>query len=434
MREMISPELDPRNLFRRLLRLSSTDVGRFASASATVQGLPLISAPILSRLYSPDAFGQYGVFYALAAILSAVALLSLNNAVLNERDDRTAFRTLVALFIPCAGFCLILAFTLYFVPTEFLTMAFREVDRHILVFLPLTILLASLNTAGYTWALRMGRYVFLAKYKLVLGLATMCLQLGIGVFQFEAIGLVVANLLGYFLAGCLLLRHVMQSDREFLTAVQTLSFFDLLLRNRGLVTHTTPASLINMLGTYLPEILINRFFGSYVLGQYSLGMRVIGMPVAFVSSTVQDVFRREATREYLESGRCDKSFRRVFGLMTGIAGFVLLPIVLVLPKIFPVLFGSAWSEAGGLVQAVALLILVRFVASPLSYVWIITGRTGLDLMWQLGLVLLTLGVFLGARLVQSAVSPTALLQTYSLVIGFWYLLCLALSYRWSRTP
>lgn len=431
---MILQALNPRTLGRRLLELSRTDLGRFATASAVVQGFPLVSAPIVSRLYSPDAFGEYGVFYALAAILSAVALLSLNNAVLNERDDRTAFRTLLSLLLPCSAFCFALFIIIRVIPADILAAAFRDVERQTLSLLPLTVLFASLNTAGYTWALRRGRYAFLSKYKVLLGIATMSLQIGIGFLQAEAVGLVVANLLGYFLACCLLVGHIMLVDRDVVAAVSIMSFREVCSRNRGLVLHTTPASLINMLGNHLPELLINRFFGSHVLGQYSLGMRVIGMPVTFVSSTVQDVFRREATLEYAGSGRCDKSFRQIFGLMVGIAVFVILPIVLVLPWVFPFAFGSAWGDAGKMVQAVAVLILIRFVTSPLSYVWIITGRTGLDLLWQVGLVALTTGVFFGARLIDLDISATDLLQTYSLVVGLWYFVCLLFSYRWSRNP
>ena len=431
---MLLKALDPRLLLRTLKGLAGTAVGRFAGASAIVQGLPLISAPILARLYSPEAFGVYGVFYALAAIVSAVALLSLNNAILNEQDDATAFSTMVSLVVPCAAFCLFIVLLSLLIPAGLISWAFGDIDRALLAFLPLTIFLASMNTAGYSWILRMGRYDFLARYKLALGAGTLTLQIGIGMFRLEAVGLIVANMLGYLLAGGLVVWHVVRADRVLLRSGAKLGFRAVCKRNGGLVAHTTPASLINMLASYLPELLVNRFFGASVLGQYNLGMRVIAMPAAFISSTVQDVFRREATREFSSTGGCAESFKKVFQLMTGIAIFGLLPVILVLPVVFPVIFGDAWTEAGGLVQAVAILVLVRFVASPLSYVWIVTGRTGLDLLWQLGLVVLTLGVFFGARWLDPAVSPLNLLQTYGLIAGAWYLFCLALSYRWSRTP
>jgi O-antigen/teichoic acid export membrane protein len=429
---MLLKALDPRLLLRTVRGLSATPMGRFAAASATVQGLPLISAPILARLYSPEAFGVYGVFYALAAIISAVALLSLNNAILNEQDDATAFCTLASLISPCAVFCGIIVLFFLGLPAEFFLWAFGDIDRSLFAFLPVTVFLASINTAGYSWILRMGRYDFLARYKLALGAGTLTLQIGIGVFRLEAIGLIIANLLGYLMAGGLVVWHIARDDRAYFRSWPKLGFLEVCQRNRGLVSHTTPASLVNMLANYLPELLVNRFFGAAVLGQYNLGMRVIGMPVAFISSTVQDVFRREATREFASTGGCVRTFSRVFQLMTGIAVFGLLPVVLLLPAVFPLIFGVAWTDAGELVQAVAVLILVRFVASPLSYVWIVTGRTGLDLMWQFGLVILTLGSFFGVRWLEPAVSPLNLLQTYGLVAGAWYLFCLTLSYRWSR--
>ena len=114
--------------------------------------------------------------------------------------------------------------------------------------------------------------------------------------------------------------------------------------------------------------------------------------------------------------------------------FLILPVILLVPYVFPIIFGAQWTESGTLIQSVALLTIIRFISSPLSYIWIVRGQQRLDFFWQVGLLVLSLGSLILPPIIMPQASLYSTLWVYSLVVGSWYLLAIAVSYRLAAQP
>ncbi|MDA9826417.1 oligosaccharide flippase family protein, partial [Porticoccaceae bacterium] len=203
-------------------------------------------------------------------------------------------------------------------------------------------------------------------------------------------------------------------------------------KHKNLALYTMPAGLVNTTASYLPEYFINLSFGATSVGQYNLATRMVNMPLTFLSVSVQDIFRQEASLELNENGNCNSSFNRFFFLMFVAALFIVVPLVLLLPYVFPIIFGSQWIEAGAMIQPMIILIAIRFVSSPLSYVWIIRGHQRLDLLWQFGLISFTILGFILPSYVDNNASLESSLWFYSGLCGGWYAFCVFLSHRFAN--
>lgn len=403
----------------------------FVSSSALVMLFPMISAPIVARLYSPEDFGIYAVFFSLATILSAISSLELRNVALLEADRAEgAHGALLALSV-VAIFSLALLTLFLFVPGEWLILLLGTSVLPYLKWLPATVFLMGASLVLYTWATREKEYKILARNKFILGLTTMFLQIGIGLAGPGAIGFIVANLLGLALASLLLTMLFVRTLRVLRPRFSAGSAAVQFRRYYKLTVWTMPSTLVNTLSQFLPDLLINRFFGAAQLGQYSLAVRMLNMPIAFLSASIQDFFRQQASAEFNEHGHCKPSFWRFTALNLVGALLVLLPVIVLIPYVFPIIFGSQWTEAGTLIQAVAFLTIVRFISSPLSYVWIIQGQQRLDFLWQIGLLALSLATLILPQLLYPEITLYSTLWIYSLVVGAWYVLAIAVSYRLS---
>ncbi len=315
------------------------------------------------------------------------------------------------------------------VPKPILHKIFGIAAADLLIWLPVVLLAASLYQALYAWAVRCEAFQLLARNKFILGAATAGLQIGIGLTDPGPIGFVLAQLGSQSLALGLLVGLFSQGWRRVSPERSYAALAERFRLHIALPLYTMPANLVNMLSTFTPDFLINSLFGTAPLGQYALANRVVNFPLAFVSTAVQDIFRQQATREFNETGTCRIAFTRFFLLMSGMAIFVLLPVIALLPWLVPIVFGPDWDQAGHLIQALAILITIRFVSSPLSYVWIIRGRQRLDLMWQIGLLILgLLGFFVPLQL-WPELSIERALWVFSLVLAAWYLVALTVSWR-----
>jgi O-antigen/teichoic acid export membrane protein len=397
-----------------------------------VQLLPLISAPIISRLYSPMAFGAYAVFYALVAIIGSAASLALHNAILLEKDDGAAAHAALLSLVTIVATTILVSFVLLGVPSKWMHWVFGAEVLVILPWLPLTVMGASGYLCLYTWCIRKTYFSTLARNKMVLGISTMLIQIIIGLMQLEAIGFVLANLIGYGLAIMLLLGHfrrdLLQSQHGFCPQSAKAQF----KKHMRLPLYTFPAGLINTVSSQLPELIINKLFGSNLLGQYSLANRVINMPLAFLSSSVQDLFRQKASAEQNETGTCKSTYFSFLVLMLFASLLLLVPVVVFVPVLFPIVFGQQWGQSGHLIQAMAFLLAVRFISSPLSYVWIVRGKQKMDMFWQLGLLLIGIASFIFSDIVINDGSLVNALYIYSTFTGLWYVVCIFFSYRFAK--
>lgn len=412
---------------RNLLSTFNLGHASFVGSSALMQLVPLLTAPIIARLYTPAEFGIYAVFFALATILAAIAPMALTHATLLEADDRDAAHATLLTISVVAGFCALFAVLGLATPRSQKVAMFGEAVVPYLPWLPLTILFSGIFNCLYTWAIRTRRFHLLSRNRIVLGLSTAALQVGIGLTKPGAVGFIVANLCGYGLAVALLLFPLMADLQRLRPDFSARSALAQIIKHRALPMWTVPANLVNSISNFLPDLIIGRLFGVAQLGQFSLANRMVNFPLTFIASSAQDIFRQQASQEFNEHGHCRKTFNRFFFLMVIVTIALLIPMILAMPYVFPIIFGDQWGQAGVLVQAVGLLLVVRFVTSPLSYVWIIRGHQKLDFLWQVGLLALSVATFLVPPLLNSNVSLYEVLWVYSVGVGAWYAFCLLVS-------
>lgn len=403
----------------------------FVSSSALVMLFPMISAPIVARLYTPADFGIYAVFFSLATILSAISTLELRNiAFLEPTRVGGAHGALLAIVVVTL-FSLGLLVVLLVLPDAWLIKVLDEEFLPYLLLLPLTVFLMGGSLTLFAWATREKEFKMLARNNLILGLATMLFQIGIGLTSPGPIGFIVANLLGLVLTVAFLSILFVRTLRHLRPSFSLRSAVTQFRKHYRLTVWMMPGTLVNSLSQFLPGLLINRFFGAALLGQYSLGLRMINMPIAFIGSSLSGFFQQQASEEFNNHGHCIASFWRFFALSLAGSLFLLLPVFLLVPYVLPIILGSQWTEAGTLIQAVAFLTVARFVSSPLSYIWVIRGRQRLDFMWQIGLLALSLGTLILPPILIPDVTLYETLWIYSLVVGAWYILAIAVSYRLS---
>jgi O-antigen/teichoic acid export membrane protein len=86
-------------------------------------------------------------------------------------------------------------------------------------------------------------------------------------------------------------------------------------------------------------------------------------------------------------------------------------LLLIAPELFSLIFGHDWRIAGEIVQIMMPLHLARFVMVPISQVFNVLERHGLDLVLAVATMLAMAGGFGGARLL--GLGPLAAVALYS---------------------
>lgn len=404
----------------------------FIVSSAVSQIFPLVAAPIVSRIYSPEDFGVYAVFSAVSAILSCITVLSLNNAVLVEKTDKGGAQAVLLALTVAIFFALVLSSILFIVPESIWMNAFGESVTPLLVWIPISVLVSNFYLCLHTWAVYRNRFSLLARNKLILGFGTAIFQVSIGFISPDPFGFIVANIVSFVLASSLLVSTFLHDMRSIRPEFSTSAAWSCFCKHLNFPLYSMPAILVNVTGRFIPDIMINRTYGAAQLGQYSLAVRMVNYPLNFFTVSMQDIFRQKASSELRESDNCKTSFRAFFLVMISVAAVILVPFVMFFPYVFTVIFGKEWSQAGGLIHAMSILVVTRFISSPLSFVWILRGRQRLDFFWQVSLLGFTLFSFLVIPEFFPNTSLETLLWIFSSITGFWYAVALYISWKISH--
>jgi len=213
--------------------------------------------------------------------------------------------------------------------------------------LPLAVWLSSVTQPLIVYLNRQKQYRSIATSKLAQALGMGGISLLLGYFGLSEMGLVWGFVAGQVLVLLVLvygylahdtLAKLWQSRSLGKVAAATYAHFP---------RWSTWSSLLNNISKQAPVYMLQYFFGSGVVGQFSMSNRVLGTPVLLVSQSYGQIFYQHAAQKEHEAPQellplVVKTVRNLLLL-----GFVpILVLALAGPQLFAWVFGPEWLEAG----------------------------------------------------------------------------------------
>jgi O-antigen/teichoic acid export membrane protein len=199
---------------------------------------------------------------------------------------------------------------------------------------------------------------------------------------------------------------------------------------RKFPTFSLPASLINEISLQVPTLFLASMFGFQVVGLYTLTYSMLVLPVSFISSSISQVFIGECSEVFRHSSNeilalYQKTTKKLFlfGAPLILTGAIISPLV------FPVIFGSAWKDAGMFSLPLSIMVISQFVVSSTDCLDLY-GYNHWSLYWNISRTFLVLfGFFLSF---QFELSPVATILLYSLIMTMMYTINYILNIKAAR--
>ncbi len=398
--------------------------------TAISQIVPIIAAPILSRLYMPEVFGLTAVYISIVTILGTLATGRYEYAIILPKKDEVAYNlantaVLIALIVCILIFLCIVSFKDWFLAT----IEAKELDIWI-YFAPLSIVLISLYQVVYQLYVRKECFKEISVNRVAESVVNSGLKVGAGFFwgtqTFAGIGaMTLGQILSQLLASGMLIQNLMPSIKIYFSWAMMKSAARQYIE---FPKFTIIAIIFNILARELPYILFNTFFGATFVGLLSMGQRIIRLPLGVLSSSIGDVFRQQAAKDYSSTGNCKQIFISTFKQLVLSGIIIIAPVSVIAPFLFSFLFGDSWYMAGVYVQYMAIMFFFQYVSAPLSYMFYVANKQKHELIWQFILFVLTISsIYIGKyvyndefmSLVLYSVSYT-LLSSISIVLNYSY--------------
>ena len=400
-------------------------VATLASGSGISMVLPIIAAPLLGRLYSPEDYGVLGAYMAIAAILGPVSVLQFDGAIIAEDSDERAGGAawLCVLLALATSSLTVLALLLYSQAIEAPSSASRW-----FFLLPTTVLCAGLNATALCTANRERLYGYLAKSQVLLALLGLITSISLGLRGWGATGLMVSYFAGQAAQGC---RDIWILSRScVLRAVgrPTLGeLAEMARRHWRFPVFTIPTALSGQFSRQLPLIAMDALGSPSAVGSFSRARQLVSMPITLLGRSAAQVFRREASEDYRRTGTCRPRSRRLVLAFVLLGGLPCCLFVLWAPQIMTLILGPKWHAAGEMARVLAPMLFIRLISLPLASIYYFTDRQALALKMNLfGHIPLSLSILAATSL---DFSPLGVVMVFSGGYSLIYLVEAIIAYR-----
>ena len=320
------------NFFKNILILMTGTV--------SVQLMNFLLTPIITRLYSPQAFGAMGLFLSIMGIVVAVAALSYPTAIVigkSELETKLLVSLCLKLMILIGTMSILISWLVSFIRSEN-TIVFT-------LFLSIAIFPAVMTSIYTQLMIRRKKFKNLATITFIAALVVAILKISLGSLFPSQESLLISATIGFLITSMsmhiLLHSHKNPLRTPFFNRVEK----NLLIKYRRFPTYRMPQALNAALFQVVPISLLTYFFGIAEAGFYSLTRSVMMVPVSVIGKAVFDVSYPKISQDY--------SVRPLFKFL--ISSTLLLIAVSTIPlfvltmwgeELFILIFGQEWAKSG----------------------------------------------------------------------------------------
>jgi len=355
------------------------------------QALPLLAAPMITRMCTPTDMGAFSLWLAVVAVAAIGATLRMETAMILDNEveqQRTCFGVVLYTATITALLVTGLAVAAHILDVP----AVRQLSWPALLTVGVgTWLTANMQTT-LAYATSHNAFGKAARAK-VWGAGTIAVaQLLLLASGVGGLALLTGQLIGLTI-GLLAARRLLRPPPARAGLSLGVEARAYLVRHRNFWRFALPSNLLNNMVGQLPLFLIGMRHGALAAGLFALTQRVLAAPISLLAASVLEVFKRQSVQEFQADGHCKQAYRYTFKVLMLLGLAPSLVLLLFSPQLFAWVFGPAWREAGELAQILAPLYFLNFVASPLSYVFFVTGKQNVDFWWQLTLFATTVAAF-----------------------------------------
>ncbi|MEO6166437.1 MAG: oligosaccharide flippase family protein, partial [Chitinophagales bacterium] len=168
------------------------------SGTVIAQAIPILLSPVLSRIYSPEEFGVFSMFSAIASAVAVIATFRYELAIMLPEKETTAINILRLSFIittALSGSLLLIILVFHQqVPVWLATSELRSFQYY----LPFFLLFAGGAQALNYWISRQKKFRLLATGKVGQTSTTGLISIALGCLNFSSAGLIIGALAGQF--------------------------------------------------------------------------------------------------------------------------------------------------------------------------------------------------------------------------------------------
>lgn len=379
------------------------------------QVLAVIFTPIITRIYGPEFYGEFGIFTSTWQMVNGIVCLGLISAIVSPKEDSKASGIYKICTISCTSFG-ILFFTVAMIISPFYKVINISPNYYITCFLLLICLIINNLTAmNYTWGNREKAYELLLWNPIIASVVNFIVVIICGYLNIKQYGLILGVIISQIVIFIYL--YIRFKPLNYITTFLELK--RILKEYSDFPKYQMTSGLIKGMSVNIPILMMSSFFGTSFLGQYNMGQRLLYMPITLVASALGQVHFKQTTDIVNAGGDAGEMTYKTIKLIMLICFLPFLFIGIFGDIIFKLFLGTEWNLSGQIAKIRSLEFVFTAFFFSTSYILIVIKKQKASLIYTItALILNILALLIGGIVFNNQITTVFIISIINILMIF----------------
>lgn len=351
------------------------NVLKLVSGNVAGQILSILLVPILTRIYGPNDFGVFQLFLSISGILIIFSTFSYQFAImLPKKEEDSANLTFL---------CVILVILISFLTAIIVLLVPKDIEHILnapeiskyLIYIPAIIFFNGIFLAQNYWLSRKTRFGIIAGSSVINSISTRVFQLSISLWNVSPFGLIAGYVAGYGFADLFMLKGI-REDLKIFKNVSLKRMKEMAIEYKNFPLFSSWSTLANALSPQVPTFLLTYYYGTSVVGYFSLANQVVNMPMGLLGNAIEQVFFQKVSEA--KNGKHPDQIKiiveEVYKKLILIGVFPMMLLMILGEEMFSFIFGKNWYISGIYVKILIPWIFLVFLSLPISALYMVFDK------------------------------------------------------------
>ena len=320
--------------------------------------------PIITRIYTPEAFGNFTWFTSASAILTIFATGKYESAIILPKSDNKAISLFQLCIIINILFFLFLSIILFLFGEKIADLFNKEVTMFYL--LPVCVLFTGIWQAMNYLFIRGKKYKKISSYNITQSIANSLSKCLLGIKNYVQYGLIWGTIIGKVIA--VIIQVI--SGKTFFKGVEKINkekIKQVSISYSNFPKFILPQSLLILLAGNLPILFFAAYFDATEFGLFSLAFTTGAFSVNLFSESFYQVLYKKMSEKYHKK----EKLMTIFSFFMKINAVILILFVLfflISEEVYAFIFGQEWMKSGMYMKLMLFWMFLYMITASLVFI------------------------------------------------------------------
>jgi len=367
---------------------------KLSAGTVIMMGISILVTPILTRLYTPEDYGIWGIISSVATIISSVIFLSYEYAIV-QSDDEKEIPGLITLCVICA-LSVILLTAIVFILGSLSGITFFSTFPS----LPCLLIILLVTFFNYLALIIANRYSFYSSMSyasMAEGASQAATRLLFGSWIPIKGGLVWGNIISIIISALIIFKKTLRYFRE--THKKFFSFDSVryvAVKYKKYPIFDAPAKLIEYSLNNIVLIILSAYFDKTEIGCYTILVQLMLLPITLIGTQMSRVSFQELAESINDREKFSILSQRLIKICSLLSVLPILFFVLGGDAVLVWILGEGWQDASKMALCLSIFSVPVILSEPLLPIFKVVNKQNIRFLLNvIGFIVIILSLVIG---------------------------------------